>query len=75
MKKIKSFLLLVAFIFMKVISYAMFIVAGMIVMKQAPNPDAFNFLFNVFCAFILDFWASQVDQAWKKSMEEAYDNN
>lgn len=75
MKKIKPILLMFAFVFMKIISYAMFIVAGMIVIKQLPNPEPLTFLFNVFCAFAIDFFASEVDEKWKKSMIESYDNN
>ena len=73
MKKIKPILLLFAFIGLKIICYAMFIVAGMIVVKQLPNPEPLQFLFNVLCAFVLDFIASHVDEEWKKSMIESYE--
>lgn len=66
MKKIKPLLLLFAFVFMKIISYAMFIVTGMIVVKQLPNPEPITFLFNVFCAFAVDFGSSLVGEEWKK---------
>lgn len=75
MKKIKPILLLFAFIFIKIISYGVFILAGAILIKQMPNPEPLQFLFNVLCAFVLDFIASQVDEEWKKSMIESYDNN
>lgn len=75
MKKTKSILLLFAFIFIKLLSYGMFIIAGAILINQMPNPELLNFLFNVFLAFAMDFCASLVDEKWKKSMIESYDNN
>jgi len=72
MKKIKSILLLFAFIGLKIICYAMFILTGAILIKQMPNPEPLTFLLNVFCAFVVDFFASQVDEEWKKSMIESY---
>lgn len=75
MKKTKSILLLIAFVAIKILSYSMFIVAGAMLVKQMPNPDPLNFLFNVFLAFTMDFCASLVDEKWKKSMIESYDNN
>ena len=75
MKKPKSILLLFSFVFIKIISYSMFILAGAILVKQMPNPEPLNFLLNVSLAFAMDFCASLVDDKWKKSMVELYEHN
>ena len=74
-KEAKSILLLFTFIFMKITCYSMFILTGAILIKQMPNPEPLQFLFNIFCAFGVDFGASLVDEEWKKSIIESYDNN
>lgn len=62
MKKIKSILLIAAFISIKIISYSVFVLAGAILIKQMPNPDPLNFLLNISCAFFMDFCAHLVDE-------------
>lgn len=68
MKKFKSILLIFLFIFMKIISYGMFVLAGAILIKQMPNPELITFIFNVFLAFVIDFCASIVNE-----MDREYD--
>lgn len=75
MKRTKSILLLLAWVFMKIICYGSFIVAGAIFMKQMPNPEPLNLLLNISLAFFMDFCASLVDDEWKKSIIESYEHN
>ena len=66
MKKTKSILLIAAFIAIKLLSYSMFILAGAILIKQMPNPEPLNFLFNVSLAFFMDFCAHLVDETGRE---------
>ena len=66
MKRTKSILLIVTFIAIKLLSYSMFILAGAILIKQMPNPEPLNFLFNVSLAFFMDFCAHLVDETGRE---------